>query len=200
MGVSNELSCETGSFSHALNPQRCFQSGALRLNFPVLEPWVVPSISLPSLSARKCGTTQSAVCHLTESASHHLACPIPPALPRVLSAQLPISAPPTSLDECFFFNSLVVGLPYILIFCQFWLFFVFKFVVVLLLVVREGIVCLPMPPSWPDTSNNLNLRKFVKNITRGLDIYLNRIMRHYEAVIPLTKVVIEYYNHKYINT
>ena len=36
--------------------------------------------------------------------------------------QLPVSAPPTGLDECFFFISLVVGLPYSLIFCQFWLF------------------------------------------------------------------------------
>ena len=34
------------------------------------------------------------------------------ALPPVLSAQLPISAPPTGLDECFFFNSLVVRLIY----------------------------------------------------------------------------------------
>ena len=40
--------------------------------------------------------------------------------------QLPISTPPTGLDECFFFISLVVRLPYSLIFCQFWLFFVFK--------------------------------------------------------------------------
>ena len=39
---------------------------------------------------------------------------------------LPISAPPTGLDECFFFISLVVGLPYSSIFSQFWLFFVFK--------------------------------------------------------------------------
>ena len=41
--------------------------------------------------------------------------PGPPAaaLPRVLSTRLPVSTPPTSLDECFFFNSLVVGLPYI---------------------------------------------------------------------------------------
>ena len=67
----------------------------------------------------------------------------PPALPaatwpQVLSAPLPISAPPTGLDECFFFNSLVVGLPYSLIFCQFWLLFVLKFVVVLLLVVPGG--------------------------------------------------------------
>ena len=40
--------------------------------------------------------------------------------------QLPISTPPTGLDECFFFISLVVGLPYSLIFCHFWLFFVYK--------------------------------------------------------------------------
>ena len=63
--------------------------------------------------------------------------------------QLAVSAPPTSLDECFFFNSLVVGLPYSSIFWQFWLFFVFKFVVVHLLVVQGGKVYPPMPPSWP---------------------------------------------------
>ena len=77
------------------------------------------------------------------------ASPSPPAtaLPRVLSAQLPISAPATSLNECFFFNSLVVGLPYSSIFFQFWLLFISKFVV-LLLVVQGGTVCLSMPPSW----------------------------------------------------
>ena len=48
--------------------------------------------------------------------------------------QLPVSAPPTGLDECFFFNSLAVRLPYSSIFLQFWLFFLFKFVVVLLVV------------------------------------------------------------------
>ena len=68
----------------------------------------------PCLSARKCGTAQSS--------------PAAATLPQA-SSLLP------SLDECFFFNSLVVGLPYSLIFWQFWLFFVFKFVVVLLLVV-----------------------------------------------------------------
>ena len=71
--------------------------------------------------------------------------PAPPAASLALVHQLlpcckfsppplPISAPPTSLDECFFFNTLVVGLPYSMIFWQFWLFFVFKFVVVLLVV------------------------------------------------------------------
>ena len=39
---------------------------------------------------------------------------------------LPVSALPTSLDECFFFISLVVRLPCSLILYQFWLFFVFK--------------------------------------------------------------------------
>ena len=75
----------------------------------------------PSLSARECGTTQSAIHHLASSASCSLA--------PVFSTQLPLSAPTTDLDECFFFKSLVVGLPYSLIFCQFWMFFVFKFVV-----------------------------------------------------------------------
>ena len=61
---------------------------------------------------------------------------------------LPISTPPTSMDEYFFFNSLAVGCPYSLIFWQFWLYFVFKFVVVLLLVVWGGKVYLYMSPSW----------------------------------------------------
>ena len=74
--------------------------------------------------------------------------PPTPALPRVLSARLPICTPPADLDECFFFNSLVVRLPYSSISCQFWLFLVFTFVVVLL-VLQGGTVCLPVPPSWP---------------------------------------------------
>ena len=59
-----------------------------------------------------------------QSTSHHLAHPGPPAaaFTIVLSTWLPASTHPTSLDECFLFNSLLVGLPYSLIFCQFWLF------------------------------------------------------------------------------
>ena len=56
-------------------------------------------------------------------------------LPCVLSTLADHLCPPTSLDECSFFNSSVVGFSYSSIFWQFWLFFVFKFVVVLLLVV-----------------------------------------------------------------
>ena len=75
-----------------------------------------------------------------------------PLLWRVLPAWLPVSTPPTSLDEYFFFNCLVVRLPYSSILCKFWSFFVFKFVVVLLLVMQEGTVCLPTPPSWPEAT------------------------------------------------
>ena len=70
---------------------------------------------------------------------------------------LPVSAPPTSFNEYFFFNSLVVRLPCSLIFWHFWLFFVFKFVVVLLVVVRGGKAYLPMPPSWPEVQKTKTL-------------------------------------------
>ena len=122
LGLSNKLSCEGGSFSCHLNPHRFFQSEVLRLYFSALESGlyglcrspVVP----PGLSTCKYGTAHS----------------FSPCLESSLP-QLPVCAPPTGLDECFFFNSLVGGLPYNLIFWQFWLFFVFKFVVVLVLVV-----------------------------------------------------------------
>ena len=44
------------------------------------------------------------------SSSHCFACPGPPvtALPQILSSRLPVSARPTNLDECFFFNTLVI--------------------------------------------------------------------------------------------
>ena len=96
------------------------------LYFHVLEPWVARSASLPTiplgLSMRECGASGSASCSL--------ACPVPQS---TTSLGLPVAAllrvlssPPSGLDECFFFISLVVGLPYSSIFCQFWLFFVFK--------------------------------------------------------------------------
>ena len=52
---------------------------------------------------------------------------------RVLSTLVPVSTPPTGLDVCFFFISVVSD-------------FLFDFLSVL--VVRGGAVCLPMPPSW----------------------------------------------------
>ncbi|KAF6084339.1 hypothetical protein HJG60_008610 [Phyllostomus discolor] len=109
----------------------------------------------PGLSACKCGTAWSARCfaccsllhncHLSGSvhchfmpgvcqpppecpgSTHcHLAHPVPPLfVSRPLSAWPSNSAPPTDLDECVYFNSLVVGLPYSSISCQFWFLFCF---------------------------------------------------------------------------
>ena len=134
MGLSKELSCEAESFCHCCNSHRCFQSEVLKLYFPALEPWVVQFVSLPSCSYQFICTRmwdcQPLPCHVS-------------FLPW-----LSFSTPPTSLDDCFFFNSLVVRLPYTSIFWQFWLgFFVFKFVVLLLLLQR-GKVYLFTPPSW----------------------------------------------------
>ena len=71
----------------------------------------------PGLSMRECGATGSAsgpvrstICQV--SGSGHVATSLP---------RLPICAPPTGLDECFFFISLVVRLLCSSIFCQFWL-------------------------------------------------------------------------------
>ena len=95
------------------------------------------------LSVRKCGATGSA--------SGQTACPVRPTLRQsrspvsVLPRQressppwLPVSTPPTGLDECLFFISLVSD------------FLLFYFLSVL--VVRGDAVCLPTPPSWFMTS------------------------------------------------
>ena len=125
MGLSKGLSCEAGSIFCCHNPKGVFQSEVLRLNFPELEPWVALSVSLLVYLHANVSPALPAALPATGS--------LAAALPEVLSILLPISAPLTGLDECFFFNSLVVRLPYSSIFCQSWLFFVFKFVVLFLL-------------------------------------------------------------------
>ena len=131
MGLSNELSCETGSFSRHYNPHKFLQ-----LYFPTLEIWAARCVLLPSCSSW----------FICMQMWDHPVCQLPPrpsglpaaALWQVLFVPppwLPVSALSTSLNECFSFNSLVVGLPYSSFFWQFWLFFVFKLVVVLVLVV-----------------------------------------------------------------
>ena len=47
---------------------------------------------------------------------------VPPRCHKTCAPRLPVSAPPSGLDECFFFISLVVRLQCGSIFCQFWLF------------------------------------------------------------------------------
>ena len=86
----------------------------------MLEPWVLWFVLLPSCSSWFI-CKQMWDCLLCQSLPHPFSLLATP-LPLVLSAPLPISAPPTGLEECFFFNSFIVGLPYSSIFCQFWLF------------------------------------------------------------------------------
>ena len=80
-----------------------------------------------------------------------LPCPPDATLPWVLSTPAAYLCPSYGLDECFFFNSLVVRLLYNLIFWPFWLFFVFKFGLVLLLIVQTSNMFVPMPTSWQES-------------------------------------------------
>ena len=64
----------------------------------------------PGLSACKCGISWSIT-----TTSPSLVSQLPPCY-APSPPWLPVSAPPTSVDDCFFFNSLVVGFPYSLIF------------------------------------------------------------------------------------
>ena len=95
-------------------PPQVFSVGGLRLYFPSLEPWVARSVSLPSCSSQFICTQMWDCHHLARSASRHIA--MSPL------TRLPVSTPPTGLDKCFFFNSLVQT-SYSLTVCQFWLFF-----------------------------------------------------------------------------
>ena len=66
--------------------------------------------------------------------------------------QLPISAPPTGLDEFVFFISWVVGLPYSSISCQFWLFFIFKLLLSFWLCEEAQCVYLRLHLGWKSSS------------------------------------------------
>ena len=105
VGLSKEISCEGRSFSCLLNTHRCLQLEILRLYFPTLGSWGMGYVSLPRCSSQF-------ICRQTWD------CPLHQPLPCLESflPHLPISTPPTGTDECFFFNLLVVRLPYSLIF------------------------------------------------------------------------------------
>ena len=91
-------------------PQVFFQSEVPGLYFPVLEPWVVWSGSLPSCSS---WFIHSQMCdHPIPPAAALPASVLQPPCCESSPSWLPTSFPPTDLDECFFSNSLVVGLPY----------------------------------------------------------------------------------------
>ena len=73
--------------------------------FLALEPWFAWSVSLPRFSSQF--ICMRMLVHPVHQLPHCLSSSMP---------WLPISTPPTNLDECFFFNSLVVRLPYSSIF------------------------------------------------------------------------------------
>ena len=106
---SNGLFYDTGSFSHCHNPHRFLLPEVLRLSFPTLTLGfmicLAPQLSLPVYLHANVVPQNPPVTTLT----------------LILSAPA-VSTPPTGLNGCFFFNSLVVGLPYSSIFWHFWLF------------------------------------------------------------------------------
>ena len=152
MGLSTELSCEARSFfCCCLNPHRCFSqrfealfpcAGALGCAVCFAPPLFLPVYLCMNVGPQGLPAT---LWHLLAAAWHALFHNPPPCWVHQLQPccesslpLLPVSAPPTGLDECFFFISLVVGLPYSSIFCQFWLFFVFKLLLSFLWLCEEA--------------------------------------------------------------
>ena len=103
-----------------------FSLRGLRLYFPELEPWVVWSASIPHHSSGFiCGRMWGRrVCQWSDClprSSHTPPVSVPPQQRESSPPQLPVSTPPTGLDECLFFYLLGIGLPCGSIFSQFWL-------------------------------------------------------------------------------
>ena len=123
--------CKTGFVVESCSLADLMVLEILYLHFPWILPWCGASFSPPADTL----------------IPFHPGFRSPLLLPVWMNASFLTFIKDVIKDEC----SLVVRLPYSLISCQFWLFFVFKFVVVLLLVVGGGTVYLPMPPSWPES-------------------------------------------------
>ena len=172
MGLFNKPSYEAGSFSFGLNPQRFFQSGfeALFLHTGTLGCTVclTPQLFLLVYLHRNVGPHA-----LPASSSPVLVLQLPPCF-ESFPPWLPISSPPSGLDKCVFFNSLVVGLPFSSILWQFWLFFVLKFVILILLVVQVGKVNLPMPPFWSEVhfSKFFVVKKILVTVLCMYNVYI----------------------------
>ena len=169
MGLSNDLSCEAGSFSCSCpNTHRHFHSG-LRLYFPTLEPMVTQSASLPrhfslfvcvrmlglgvlpaALPAPFSATLESGPlslyvckCRVAESTSCQTACPVCPTLSQSRSRHSNESPlhPSCSSPPLL---PVWINVSFLSPWC--WCSLSFDFLSVL--VVGGGAVCLPTPPSW----------------------------------------------------
>ena len=102
-----------------------FSIRGLRLYFPELEPWVGWSASFPCRSSYLCANVWPGGHCLPHSFPQSASLWVRPRCHQSRVPQLPISVLPTGLDKCFFFISLVVGLPCSSIFCQVCFFFLF---------------------------------------------------------------------------
>ena len=104
LGVSLTITIPTGFYSQRFwgFSFSCYNPGLWGMTHSPVFP--------PGLTARECGTTGHCITLLVLQ--------LPPCCVSSLP-WLPVSTLPTSLNECFFFNSLVVGHPYSLIFWQF---------------------------------------------------------------------------------
>ena len=144
VGLSNKLFCEAGIFSCChLNPQGVFNqwfealfphTGALGCAVCFIPPLFLPvylhanvgPLGPPATASQGLPAAALPVscinAHPAPQSTASLGPPVTTLL-QVLSTQLRVSTPSTSLDECGFFISLVVGLPYSSILCQFWLVF-----------------------------------------------------------------------------
>ena len=121
------------------NPHRFLLPEVLRLYFPCQNPGLHSlsrsPVVLHHYPHTNVGPPSPPGATLPVPVCQQLPRPLAAALLQVVSTRPLISTPPSGLDECFFFNFSVVKLQYSSIFWQFWLFFVFKLFVVLLLVV-----------------------------------------------------------------
>ena len=163
MGLSNELSCEAGSFSCCRINTPCpwvFSLRGLRLCFPRTGALgcVVCFVPLPFLPVYLCVNVGpwGLLATAWPAPFHNLpplwVCQLLPCLESSLP-RLPVPAPPNSPDECFFLISLVVGLPCGSIFCQFWLFFVFKLFLSFFWLCEEA-QCVYLRPRLPRNTQN----------------------------------------------
>ena len=88
-------------------PPRAFSIRGLRVYFPELEPWVAQSASLPAVRPVYLCANVGPRGLLVLGLPAPIVSLGPATATRFLSTPVPISAPPTGLNECLFFISLV---------------------------------------------------------------------------------------------
>ena len=85
-------------------------------------------------------------------------------------------APCNHLDEYCLFKSWLWDFHTVKFFWQFWLYFILRLVVILLMAVQEGEVCLPTPPSWKWVPCSDNFWYFLDY--QALSLHLNYLISH----------------------